>query len=328
MGNELVYILLVNYNSWPHTLECLSSIFKNEYKQYKVIVCENSSTDDSWERMLEWKGKNRGVLCFEEGEKGLYELPPADESIIFIKNKTNKGFAGGINTAMNHAFLDVRCKYLWVLNNDTIIERTALKALVKEMESDEEIGMCGSTILYYDEPHMVQALGGSSYNKWMGVTRYIGNGKQGNELKNVRKEKVLEKMDCLAGASMLLRRSLVEETGPFSEEYFLYYEEMDYAQRIKGRYKLGYAPDSVVYHKEGASIGGSVNNPANKSRTADFYSLRNKLLFTKKYFSRYLPTVYLSFLPSILLRIMRGQYSRVPVIFKIIFNKNQASDPS
>jgi len=327
MENELVYILLVNYNSWPHTIECLHSIFKNDCKQYKVIVCDNASIDDSWERMLEWAGKNPGARCFEE-EKGLDGFPAGFESIIFIKNKTNKGFAGGINTAMNHALLDARCKYIWVLNNDTVMERTALKALVKEMESDEEIGMCGSTILYYDEPHMVQALGGSSYNKWMGVTRYIGSGKQGNELKNVRKEKILEKMDCLAGASMFLRRSLVDEAGPFSEEYFLYYEEMDYAQRIKGRYKLGYAPDSIVYHKEGASIGASIRNPANKSRTADFYSLRNKLIFTKKYFPRYLSTVYLSFLPSILLRIVRGQYDRVPVILRIIFNKNRAADPS
>jgi len=274
---------------------------------------------------MEWAVNNPGVVCHEE-EKGHCGFTRDDESILFIKNKTNKGFAGGINTAMNLALLDAGCKYMWVLNNDTVIEKTALKSLINEMESDEKIGMCGSTILYYDEPHMVQALGGSSYNKWMGITKYIGNGMQCSEMENVTKEKVLGKMSCLGGASMMLRRSMVEEIGPFSEEYFLYYEEMDYAQRIKGRYKLGYAPDSVVYHKEGASIGGSIKNPANKSSTADFFSLRNKLLFTKKYFSRYLPTVYLSFLPSIFLRIMRGQYSRVPVILKILLNSKQESD--
>jgi GT2 family glycosyltransferase len=106
------------------------------------------------------------------------------------------------------------------------------------------------------------------------------------------------------------------------EDYFLYFEEMDWAFRGKQKeWKLGYCWKSKVYHKEGGSIGSS-SIGKRKSVLADFYGLKNKIIFTQRYFPYALPTVYLSFLAVAFNRIRRKQWNRIGMILGIIFSKN------
>ena len=95
-------------------------------------------------------------------------------------------------------------------------------------------------------------------------------------------------MNYVEGASMLVTRQFLEEIGIMCEDYFLYFEEADWAIRAEGRFKLAYAPESIVYHKVGGSIGTS-SNPAKKSYTCDYFNIRNRLLFTRRFYPTALP---------------------------------------
>lgn len=286
-----VDIIILNWNGWQDTIACLESIFQNDYKNYNIIVVDNFSTNDSVPRIKNWVAKEK-------------------QKITLLEVDNNLGFAGGNNVGIRFAQTHDNPDYIWLLNNDTVIMKDSLTKVVTKTEADKTIGICGSKLLYYQNPHQIQALGGM-YNKYLGTSRFIINSEQ------------LDHMDYVVGAAMLVSKEFLQTVGLLNEEYFLYYEEMDWAVRAKGKFKIGCAVDSVVYHKEGASIGGSNHNKNNKSYTADYYSIRSRLLFSKKYYPKYMPTVYLGLLITIFHRICRGQADRILMIFKLIFDKNE-----
>jgi GT2 family glycosyltransferase len=126
-------------------------------------------------------------------------------------------------------------------------------------------------------------------------------------------------MNYIEGASMLASRQFLEEIGLLCEDYFLYFEEADWAIRAEGRFRLAYAPGSIIYHKVGGSIGTS-SNPAKMSYISDYFNIRNRLLFTRRFYPAALPTVYLILFGSMLLRILLGKWDRAVMIFKMMFS--------
>jgi GT2 family glycosyltransferase len=109
--------------------------------------------------------------------------------------------------------------------------------------------------------------------------------------------------------------------GLLCEDYFLYFEEIDWAVRGRGRLRLGYAPGSIGYHKEGATIG----RPG-RSASADIMALRNRLRFTRKRYPWALPVVWLGFLGVVVNRIRRGQSDRIAAILSIMFGLGRRVD--
>lgn len=124
-------------------------------------------------------------------------------------------------------------------------------------------------------------------------------------------------MNYVEGASMLVSRQFLTEVGLLCEDYFLYFEEADWAIRAKGRFNLGYAARSIVYHKVGSSIGTS-SNPAKMSYTSDYFNIRNRLLFTRRFYPAALPTVWLVIAGALLLRLCLGKWDRAAMIFRIL----------
>lgn len=292
-----VYIILVNWNGWEDTVECLHSLEKLDYSNSSVIVVDNDSTDHS-----------------------VKEIKSRFTDITLIENDENKGFAGGNNVGIKYA-LQQNADYVWLLNNDTIVDKQALSALVAYMEEDRKIGICGSKLIYCYQRDTIQALGGGSYNKWLGITKNIGQNKSVDFTYNPKK--VEERLDYVGGASMLVSRKFINEIGLLSEEYFLYYEEIDWAIRAKGKFKLGFAPQSIVYHKEGQSTGGSQLQLNDKSIQSDYYQLKNRLKFSYNFFPLSLPMVYLSLVYAMITRTRRGQWKRIPMIMKLMFTFNK-----
>ena len=282
-----VYIIILNYNNPLDTVECLNSIYKLDYSNYHVVVCDNLSTDDSEEQILSWKR----------------QIHP--DNFTFIQTQANKGYAGGNNVGIRFAMEQGDMDYIWILNNDTIVTPESLTALVNKMQSVPEMGICGSKLIYSWDKTRVQSLGGR-FNKYFGTTRHI------------IKEQDLVKLDFVVGASMLISKKFLDDIGLFCEDYFLYYEEMDLAMRAKDKYTMGCALDSIVYHKEGASTGGSDGDKNNKSLIADYYSLRNRIFFMKKFFPEHMLSVYLGFIITIFNRLKRRQYSRIKMILELI----------
>src|SRR5690606_39008408 len=166
---------------------------------------------------------------------------------------------------------------VWMLNPDTVVRPEALGALVQTLEKKSEVGICGSTILNYRAPDTVQVLGGAAFNKWLALPRHIGAGQRADE--HVSAEAVAEQMAYVYGASMLVRRCFLTQVGLLNEDRFLYFDELDWAMRAKGRFGLAYAPSSVVYHREGGNLGAGTA----KSWTSDFYFLRNRIRVTRDF---------------------------------------------
>lgn len=297
-----VAIVILNWNGWKDTIECLESVLRMDYPNFWVIVCDNASTDGSVTRIRAWA---EGKIPANNSSPGLCRLttpavdkpiacvtvngsPPcrklADARVMLIPTGANLGFAGGNNVGLRFALSQPDIEYCWVLNNDTVVEPNALSALVESMQSDRALGICGSVIRDYGSPDSLLTLGGRRYNRWTGRTRPVGldfrSDAPGTKLD----------MDYVEGASMLVRRKFLEIVGLMAEDYFLYFEEMDWAMRARGRFASTYSPRSVIYHKEGGSIGSNKDRQR-RSTLADFYQARNKLVFTRRYFPWLLPVV-------------------------------------
>ena len=281
----MVYIIVLNFNNPDITIECLESIKRLSFDDYRVILVDNASTDNS-------------VTIF-------YEYMQVDHDIIFLKNKENKGYAAGNNVALKYAMKQKDMKYCWILNNDTIVNNDALTRLYEFMESNQDVGICGSKLIYDWDRNKIQGYGGY-FNPVFATSRYCTD------------IRMIEHIDYVIGASVFVRREFLQDIGLMCEDYFLYCEEIDWAERAKGKYKIACMPESVVYHKEGASTGGQ--SVENKTMFSDYYQLRSRLLFTKKFHKKYLPIVYLTMLYAIFNRIKRGQYDRIWMIIKLMLN--------
>ncbi|MFN3394427.1 MAG: glycosyltransferase family 2 protein, partial [Candidatus Thermochlorobacter sp.] len=119
-------------------------------------------------------------------------------------------------------------------------------------------------------------------------------------------------MDYVMGASMLVSKAFLETVGLMSEEYFLYFEELDWAMRAHGRFKLGYAEKSVVYQKSGQSVG---NTPRKWSALSVFYSTCSRIKFVRKFYPQFLPLLYLRLTLSFFHQCLKGQRAQAQAIW-------------
>lgn len=339
-NRSLIYVVIVNWNGWADTLECLESLFRSDFPEFRVVVCDNGSTDGSLENIKSWAegrliaGKSScealGRLASppiakpidyveysrHEAEAGGSERDPL---LALVRVGANLGFAGGNNVGIRYALSRNDFSSVWLLNNDTVVTPHALSALARRMEEKPSAGICGSTLVYYHDPDTVQGLGGAVYNKWLGTNRHVGFFHKHGIAS--RQDAVEKKMHYVIGASMLVSRKFLEEIGLMCEDYFLYFEELDWAFRAKGRFTLAFAADSIVYHKEGSSAGTC--DPRRRSMLVDYYAIRSRLLFTHKFAPAALPTVYMGLLCALLNRIRRRQWERVRMIAKLALSSHK-----
>jgi GT2 family glycosyltransferase len=342
LSMKRVYALLVNWNGWGDTIECLESLIRVEGIKLSVIVCDNDSMDFSLDRIRSWAEGSLDVYVPAQCPLRRLTTPPlfkpltwvqyerneaetggnhdVEPQLVLIRTGANLGFAGGNNVGLRYALARKDFDYIWILNNDTVVEPLALEAMVKKMLSEPSAGMCGSTLLHYNEPNRIQARGGGYYLKWIGLPWHMGRHKLVSTPFNI--EFVERWMNYVEGASILVSCEFLEKIGLFSEMYFLYFEESDWAQRAKGKFALAYAPDSIVYHKIGASIGTS-SNPRKKSILCDFYAIRNRLIFTRQYFPWALPTIYLSVFTALVVRILSGRWAHAAVIARLLMGNEE-----
>lgn len=324
-----VYVVLVNYNGWRDTIECLESLLRSDYLDFRVIVCDNASPNDSFSRLLAWASGAEQPAAVS-GPMARYSEPPlpkplhhevltgddpvrsVDAPLAFVHIARNLGFAGGCNVGIRYALADPAAEYVWLLNNDTVVPPDSLSRAIAKLRATPHAGMCGSSLLFYDRPQTVQAAGGGILNKWTGTTRGAG---AFHDIASIDESDALLHLDYIAGAALLVSRPFLETIGPMNEDYFLYYEEIDWACRARGRFTLAYAKDSIVYHKEGGSIGTS-SDPTQRSPLADTYGVRNRIRFIRRFYPLALPSVYVALVGAIVNRIRRGQADRIPMVLR------------
>jgi GT2 family glycosyltransferase len=323
-----VYIIIVNYNGWSDTIECLESVFRNSYPDYRVLVVDNASPNGSLDRIRAWaEGRQEVAECGNSALRHL-SIPPipkplphvlysraeaesggrSDESgarLVLIQSGGNLGFAGGNNVALRYALARNDCDYVWLLNNDTVIAADALRELVAVARKESSLAVFGSLILYYRDPTVIQAAGGSILNPFLMKNTYYGGMQQ--EDRFVTDENI--QLTYIMGASLFVKRNVFQKIGLLETKYFLGCEETDFctAVRRKGG-KLRIASQSRIWHKDSATIGLH-------SALSDYYGTRNSVWYLKKYFWYAVPSaVIIGFIGKVINRIRRRQFKRIWLI--------------
>ena len=334
-----VYIVILNWNGWRETIECLASVFRLEYAQFVAVVCDNGSGDSSLDSISAWaNGELRAhetaflpgpqapsspttipfvKLTRKESESG----PAARTRLVLIDNGANLGFAGGCNVGLRFAMKQTDMEYVWVLNNDTVVDPASLGDLVSEMKRDPTIGICGSQVRSYDNPETIQTQGGL-LNRWFCTTHSLAYG-----IKADFAPAPPARIDYIPGASMFVSRAYLERIGLMEESYFLYFEEIDWSERGKGSFRFAVCPTSVVYHVGGAIIG-TRDEKGDRGIRSEYYLLHNRLVFARRFYKSRLVTVYLGFFASILARLARRQWSRAYVAMCALVGHNPTGGSS
>lgn len=310
---EKVCILILNWNNWRDTVDCLESVFQGSFNNFQTIVIDNGSTDGSVNRIKEWaegtiKTENPFIqyyadnkpipyISYDRKEAEMGGNPEQEYSIsasfagriyhplIIIHAEVNLGYAGGNNVGLRFTMTRKDFSHIWILNNDTVCHPDALGELMACVESDTKIGAAGSKLLFYHRPDLLHMAGGCRIVPWLGNASMIGAG----EKDDGRWDAPLEP-DYIAGASLLMKREVLEHVGLMDERYFLYWEDADWGVRMRRQgYRLLYCPASRVWHREGGSVG-------RLSAGADYYWVRNGLFFMKKFHPALLPLAPVAYL--------------------------------
>ncbi|MGG3832885.1 glycosyltransferase family 2 protein [Geobacillus thermocatenulatus] len=257
-----VAIIILNWNAYDDTFECLKSLEHLTYPYFHVFLVDNASQDGSFDKLQ------------QDYNDGKFHL-----SITFIQTGENLGFAGGNNVAIREAYKQ-GYQYFWLLNNDTVVDPNALTPLVETLENDKQVGIVGSKIYYYGTNKIWFA--GGKVNTWTGKTKHIGIKEE-----DVGQYDQVKEVDYITGCSLGFRREVLETVGYMCEDYFLYYEETDWNVRANQYgWEIKYVPQSRVHHKVSASSGGEKN----LSPIVAFYDIRNGYWFVKRTQKRKLKT--------------------------------------
>ncbi len=250
MQNPQVTIVIVNWNGWEDTIECLDSLYKINYPNFDVIVVDNNSQDDSVKRIKDYaKGKK----------------------LKLMENKENYGFAEGNNVGIRYAQKFMNPKYMLLLNNDTIVDKDFLKELIIAGQN-RDIGILGPKIYFYNKPNVIWSAGCKiSWKLARGLQ--IGTGKIDRGQYNFQKE-----VEYVSGSAFLIKTEVIDKIGLMDEKYFLYFEESDWTLRANQvGYKSLYVPSSKIWHKVSRS-GGGISSPIGL-----YYITRNRWIFMKKW---------------------------------------------
>lgn len=318
-------VILLNWNGFDDTVSCLESLFACESTACRVFVCDNGSTDNSVVRLQSWAKENCDVdfACVTSAEIDNDAKLDDNVRLAIIENGRNLGFAAGNNVGIRLAIRDPACRYIWILNNDTVVAPDALEQAVARMRTDASIGLCGSTLVYFSDKDTVQAFGGASYNHWRGAGRHLGAFATPDEAPQDPCE-IERAMAYVVGAAMLVRREFIEAVGVMNEDYFLYCEEIDWAIRGQNRFRLGYAPGSIVWHKEGASIGTAASGGSPLSM---YYLYRSRMRVTARYFPWCLPTVLVACALDIMKLLLRRRWPQALASIQGVFQWSRAGMP-
>lgn len=267
IDKPLVSIVSVQYGHPEVTLEMLNSLKQISYPNIEIIIIDNASPEGNPDIVKE-------------------KYP----EIIYIKSEKNLGFAGGNNLGFQVA----KGKYILMLNNDTEVDQGFLEPLVDKMETNPDLGIVSPKIKSFYQPDIIQYVGYEHINP---ITQRGGSRGFGEKDTGQYEEDV--EASAGHGAAMMIPIKVIREVGLMSDVFFLYYEELDWAFRIrKAGYKICYVHNSLVFHKESVSTGGRI------SALRAYYMTRNRILYLRRNFTGF--TFFLALLYQIFIAIPKN----------------------
>lgn len=246
-----VSVIIPTYNLKGDLLDCISSIYKSDYKNFEVFVVDNASSDGTYDAV---KKKFPKVKLF--------------------RNKTNLGVTGGANRGVREAKGD----YLLFIDHDNILKKDMMTKLVQLLESDKKIGI-GVGKIYFDEDHSVIWAAGTGINLYTGQIYF----RTGKDVGQYDKEEDVQ----VAPANFLVRRELVTKDGIYDPTYVINYEDTDLSFRaVKEGFRVVYTPKVITYHRIPMSEEGSGKRVLSRG----YWIGRNRVIFMRRW-GHFLPFV-------------------------------------
>lgn len=286
---HLVSVITVNYNQ-PEVTEALlqSVINKSDYPDIQMIVVDNGSHQNP---VPDWQVK----------------FPWAH----FLRSEKNLGFAGGNNLGIREATGD----YLFLINNDTELTPGLIGRLADQLERHPQIGIISPKIKYYDDPDTLQYAGFTSMNYYNARNHCIGQ----FEKDNGQYDHLTGKTGFAHGAAMMVRKCALKKAGLMPEQFFLYYEELDWCDHFKRiGYEIWVDMQAVIYHKESVSVGKN-------SMLKTYFMNRNRMLYIRRnapFFKRiifYLHFLFLVTPRNIISYLRENNMAYVRIMFRSIW---------
>ncbi len=246
----LVSIISVNYNSLDVTIEMIESVYRNAYQNIEIIVVDNGS---------------------EVSPK--IQLQEQFPQVIVIEAGKNLGFAGGNNLGIAAS----RGAYIFCLNNDAELTNGVIEKLLQLFEETPNLGIASPKICFFPgagnkpEPDIIQYAGSTPVHNLTARNETIGRFEKDEGQYSKAKPTAY-----VHGAAMMIKKEVIEQVGLMAEEFFLYYEELDWCEQIKRKgYEIYIEPNGTVYHKESYSVGKI-------STLRTYYLTRNRILFMRR----------------------------------------------
>jgi len=326
-----VHALVLNYNGWRDTVECLESLFRSAYPALQVIVCDNASTDGSLEQIRGWAQGT--VLAPPASTAALRHLsePPVpkpiaftelsraeaeqgvargrDAPLIIVRTEANLGFAGGNNVALRYLLALGAAGHVWLVNNDTVVAPDALDHLMATAAGTPDAGAIGATVLQYRHPELIDVIAGGRTSPWRGAMPHVlGAGTRHTALP-VRPAVP----DFISGACLLTRIATVAKVGLLDERYFLYAEDVDWGLRMqRAGLALAHSRDALLWHKGGGTAGHS-------SPFFDYHTIKSHLHLMRKLFPRHQSAAALYFLGRCVApKVVRRQWRRLDAVRRAV----------
>lgn len=290
-------VIIVNFNCAPLAIDSALSALGSSRCDVRVVIVDNFSTDDSRDyfrdvqagkpaRNPQSPAASPAVRFCDIGRmQAATILDPrewSDAPLTFLLARENRGFAAGVNLGLR-SLLAGDFDILIILNPDALLAEGAIEAFAERLR-DPRVGLCGASVLSFDEPTRIQALGGAALDPLTLVGRNIG---EGAEFREAPDENAVEaQLDYPLGAAIAFRPDYVRAAGLLDERYFLYFEEADWTLAGRAAHRVGWAREAVVYHRYGAS---TKSRPAmrgaasRRSPLSDYHMARSRRLFAMKW---------------------------------------------
>lgn len=285
-------VVLVTFNSGDVILDCVESLLAAEGVALDIVLVDNASTDGTPDLLRDWAAGRAPYVVPDDLPFALDPAPkpvaldggrtPGGHAVTLIETGANLGFAGGVNRGLAALAATPGIDRFWILNPDSAVPPGSAAAFATAPGPAEGFSLMGGRVLYLDHPDQIQIDGGLI--DWRtGVTR---NANQFGPPDAPAPD--MDSLGFITGASMVASRAFYEAAGPLPEDYFLYYEEVDWALR-RGDLPLAYCPGGVVYHRAGTAIGSPApGRPA--SPFSLYFKHRGRLRFIRRFRPRSVAT--------------------------------------
>jgi GT2 family glycosyltransferase len=287
---KVLGVVIVSYQSQDFIDECLESLFSSHDVRIRVVVVDNCSTDSTCQRIVEWASGEqvyqrrvnspiaassialKPVECFDTNNNFIRS---ATTPLTLVRSEFNGGYAFAVNLGIQILINDKDIDLFWILNPDCVVPNSTALAIMAAAEQ-RTFSLLGGRVIYYERPDEIQSDGGL-VSRITGRCTSLHAGKR----PELTPFPDASRLDYITGASLVASRSFVEAVGLMEEDYFLYYEEVDWAFR-RGALPLIASPEMIVYHRGGTTIG-SGDTSRRPSPFANYFNYRNRMRFLKRF---------------------------------------------